>query len=113
MMTLPRDQFRVDTFRASGKGGQNVNKIESAVRITHVPSGAVASCQEEREQGQNKRRALERLAWHPKLVAWVRQRVAEIDHHETVAQAVSRATQPDKLRWEHKEDGKWVLDDDA
>jgi peptide chain release factor 2 len=80
-ITVNPADLRVDTYRSGGKGGQNVNKVETAVRITHIPTNTVAACQSERSQFQNRTNAMKLLK--SKLYQLEREKqLAELDEVE-------------------------------
>ena len=86
---LDMKDVRVDTFRSSGKGGQHVNKTDSAIRLTHLPTGIVVSCQQERSQHQNKDKAMKMLI--SKLVA-----IKEKEHLDNLSEIQGEQS---KIEW--------------
>ena len=93
-------QCRVDTFRSSGKGGQHANKTDSAIRLTHLPTGIVVVCQDERSQFRNKEIALHRLRKKLKLLE--KKRKKRISTRPTTASNERRILSK-KMRSEKKE----------
>jgi peptide chain release factor 2 len=86
---LDMKDVRVDTFRSSGKGGQHINKTDSAIRLTHLPTGIVVSCQQERSQHQNKDKAMKMLI--SKLVA-----IKEKEHLDNLSEIQGEQS---KIEW--------------
>ena len=78
LFSITRKDFRVDTFRSGGKGGQKQNKTDSGVRITHLDSGAVGESREERSQLQNKKNAFRRLIESKRFKIWHKIKVSEV-----------------------------------
>lgn len=112
LFSLTKKDFRIDTFRAGGKGGQHQNRTDSGVRITHIESGAVGESREERSQHMNKKKALERLIKSKKFQIWHKKKTAEIllkkQKQESIEQYVDRMMDDKYIKIEIKdEEGRW------
>jgi hypothetical protein len=97
ILTVTLKDCRVDTFRCGGKGGQNVNKRDTGVRITHDPSGAIGQSCDERHQLQNKKIAFHRMADTTAFRAWVK---VMAGNDGALIAAVERELWPDRLKIE-------------
>jgi peptide chain release factor 1 len=90
-VAIDPNELRVDTFRSSGAGGQHVNTTDSAIRITHLPSGVVVECQEERSQHKNRAKAMSLLAARLKQSALDSQRQQQADTRRSLVGSGDRS----------------------
>lgn len=102
LFTITKKEFRVDTFRSGGKGGQNQNKRDTGVRITHIESGAVGESREERSQAQNKKTAFKRLVESPKFKKWFKIECAKkLGLYTDIEEKTEEAMKPENIRVEY------------
>jgi len=105
LFSLTKKDFKVDTFRCGGKGGQNVNKVETGVRITHIESNAIGESREERSQLQNKKIAFNRLIKSDKFQAWFKRKcgieMLSKEELRQIKEKVDRMMQEENLKIEN------------
>ncbi len=115
LFSVTAKDCRFDYYRGSGKGGQKKNKTSSAVRCTHIASGAVGQAEDTRSQPQNKRLAFERMAHTAKFKTWHKIEVARrLGHEQQIKERVEELMQPHYIRVEVKDEkGLWVDERDT
>lgn len=111
LFSITRKDFRIDTFRAGGKGGQKQNKTNSGVRVTHIESGAVGESREERSQHVNKERAFKRCIESEVFKRWHRRKTAEILANKAeIERQVTESLKPSNIKAEVFNGEKWVTE---
>jgi len=111
LFSVTKKDLKIETFPAGGPGGQKQNKTSSAVRITHIESGAIGECRNHRSQSQNKKEALNRLVKHPKWKVWHNRKVHECITGETLEQKIKKAMKLENLKIEIRKNGKWKIEE--
>lgn len=111
LFSVALDDCKVDTFSSGGKGGQNVNRRSTGVRITHPPSGAIGKSTEERSQLQNKKTAFRRMVDTPQFKFWVSQMTGKIKTDEQLVREIDESIAKGDVRTEVKNNGKWTIQD--
>ena len=110
LFSVTEKDLIIQTFHSGGPGGQNQNKRETGVRITHKESGAIGEARDSRNQLENKRSAMKRMTETPKFKLWVLKVTAEINSGETLEQRLDKQMSPENVRVETvSEEGKWIL----
>lgn len=112
LFSVTINDCRVETFRSGGPGGQHQNKTESAVRITHVPSGAVGESREMKSQLMNKQRAFGRMAASEKFQRWARIETARRSGKPSIETQVKQSLSHQNLRIDVRDENeRWITDD--
>lgn len=108
IFSLTKKDFRIDTFRSGGKGGQHQNKTDSGVRITHIITGLSSECRKYKSQIQNKKEAFIKLCKLPQFRVWIKNKsLSVIESENRIKKEVEQSMELQNLKIEIKSNGKW------